>query len=131
MQGLTQKDQVSSLLQSKNSLLGQKKKQIKPWNEKKNSAKTCLILSHLVDSSASFAFVCLCLMYLSPQQSQTLFLSLYLSNNNNNDSLLLLFTYVEQKVTVVPNWVNCTKTVTTKILTNRREGIRTSPSNQV
>ena len=44
-------------------------------------------------------------MYLSPQQSQTLFLSLYLSNNNNNDSLLLLFTYVEQKVTVVPNWV--------------------------
>ena len=44
-------------------------------------------------------------MYLSPQQSQTLFLSLYLSNNNNNDSLLLLFTYVEQKLTVVPNWV--------------------------
>lgn len=59
MRGLRQKDQVSSWLQSKNSLLGQKKKQNKlnPEMDKKHPAKTCLILSHFVDSSA-LLYIC-------------------------------------------------------------------------
>ena len=81
MQGLRQRDQVSRWLQSKNSLLGQKKQnKLNPEMNKKNPAKTCLILSHFVDSSA---LLCICfsniiiisycalIMYLSPQQSQT------------------------------------------------------------
>lgn len=55
MQGLRQKDKVSSWLQSKNSLLRQKKQN--PEMNKKNPAKTCLILSHFVDSSA-LLYIC-------------------------------------------------------------------------